>query len=138
MDTNVSIPDLSTYINVVGDSILLFEVNNIYNNTSFIQLKFKLMDKIISLSTAIIAYICKLKMYLLIYNTFITKYLIFITQVIVQCVYSWKHNLYATIVYTSLQNNMYIFITINLVVYKYCLPLYCCKTSNQIAMNKTK
>lgn len=138
MDTKVSIYNLYTYINVVGDSILLFEVNNIYNNTSFIQLKFKLMDKIISLSTAIIAYICKLMMYLLIYNTFITKYLIFITQVIVQCVYSWKHNLHATIVYISLQNNMYIFITINLIVYKYCLPLYCCKTSNQIAMNKTK
>lgn len=83
MDTKVSIYNLYTYINVVGDSILLFEVNNIYNNTSLIQLKFKLMDKIISLSTAIIAYICKLKMYLLIYNTFITKYLIFIAQVIV-------------------------------------------------------
>lgn len=51
MDTNVFAPDLYTYINVIGDSILLFEVNNIYNNTSFIQLKFKLTDKIISLST---------------------------------------------------------------------------------------
>ena len=30
MDTNVFVPDLYTYINVVGDSILLFEVNNIY------------------------------------------------------------------------------------------------------------
>ena len=83
MDTNVFVPDLYTYINVVGDSILLFEVNNIYNNTSFIQLKFKLTDKIISSSTVILAYICKLKMYLLIYNRFITRYLIFIIQVIV-------------------------------------------------------
>lgn len=39
MDTNVFVPDLHTYINVAGDSILLFEVNNIYYNTSFIQLK---------------------------------------------------------------------------------------------------
>ena len=57
MDTNVFVPDLYTYINVVGDSILL--------------------------STVILAYICKLKIYLLIYNTFITRYLIFIIQVIV-------------------------------------------------------
>ncbi len=83
MDTNVFAANLYTYINVVGDSILLFEVNNIYYNTSFIQLKFKLTDKIISLSTVILAYICKLEIYLLIYNTFITRYLIFIIQVIV-------------------------------------------------------
>lgn len=83
MDTNVFVADLYTYINVVGDSILLFEVNNIYYNTSFIQLKFKLTDKTISLSTVILAYICKLEIYLLIYNTFITRYLIFIIQVIV-------------------------------------------------------
>lgn len=138
MDTNVFVPDLHTYINVAGDSILLFEVNNIYYNTSFIQLKFKLTDKIISLSTVILAYICKLEIYLLIYNTFITRYLIFIIQVIVQWVYFWKHNLYETIVYLGLQNDVYIFITINLIVYKYCLPLYCCITSIQIATNKTK
>lgn len=41
------------------------------------------MDEIITLSTVILAYIYKFKMYLLIYNTFITRYLIHLIQVMV-------------------------------------------------------